>query len=188
LDPTLNLPVHANLQALEISNPSSAYSLTLSTRTTKSSLPLRGRLSFPTDPRKSSERILVFADPASPSGTIAKTAGAAFVGGEELFPQILSGAIVPTKCLATPGLMPEVQKTLARFLGPKGLMPVAKRGGVGEGEELGRMVKEAMGGMEWKGDKLGVVRAPVARVRIYSSFIQTRNSNETSCSGLVLSI
>lgn len=43
-------------------------------------------------------------------------------------------------------------------------MPVAKRGGVGEGEELGMRVREAAGGMEWKGDKLGVVRAPVARV------------------------
>jgi large subunit ribosomal protein L1 len=152
------------LRALSISNPSSAYSVTLSTRTTKSSLPLRGRISFPTDPRKQVERVLVFCDPASPSAEIAKSAGATYVGADELFPQILSGQIVPTKCLATPGVMPAVAKALARFLGPKGLMPVAKRGGVGEGEELGRMVREAMGGMEWKGDKLGVVRAPVARV------------------------
>lgn len=108
--------------------------------------------------------ILVFADPSSPSGTLAKSAGAAYVGGEELFSQILNGEIVPTKCLATPGLMTAVQTKLARFLGPKGLMPVAKRGGVGEGEDLANKVREAAGGMEWKGDKLGVVRAPIARV------------------------
>lgn len=63
-------------------------------------------------------------------------------------------------------MMSAVQSKMARFLGPKGLMPVAKRGGVGEGEELARLIKEAAGGVEWKGDKLGVVRASVARVGI----------------------
>lgn len=61
--------------------------------------------------------------------------------------------------LATPGMMGAVQSKLARFLGPKGLMPVAKRGGVGEGDELAQRIKEAGGLMEWKADKLGVVRA-----------------------------
>jgi large subunit ribosomal protein L1 len=149
---------------LEIGNPSSAYSLTITTRTTKSTAPLRGRLALPTDPRRSPEIILVFADPESSSAQLAKEAGARYVGGEELFSKILNGEIVFTKALATPGMMGSVASKLARFLGPKGLMPVAKRGGVGEGEELVKKVKEAAGGMEWKGDKLGVVRAPVARV------------------------
>jgi large subunit ribosomal protein L1 len=72
---------------------------------------------------------------------------------------VLSGEIAPTKVLATPGMMGAVQSKLARFLGPKGLMPVAKRGGVGEGDELAQRIKEAGGLMEWKADKLGVVRA-----------------------------
>ncbi|RSH86976.1 mitochondrial 54S ribosomal protein mrpl1 [Saitozyma podzolica] len=152
------------LRALEIANPSSAYSLTLNTRQSKSSLPLRGRVALPTDARRSPEVILVFADPSSPSADIARSAGAAFVGGEELFPQVLSGEIAPTKVLATPGMMGAVQSKLARFLGPKGLMPVAKRGGVGEGDELAQRIKEAGGLMEWKADKLGVVRAPIARM------------------------
>jgi len=38
-------------------------------------------------------------------------------------------------------------------------MPSAKRGGVGEGEELGKRIKEAGGTLEWKADKLGVIRA-----------------------------
>ena len=49
-------------------------------------------------------------------------------------------------------------------------MPVATRGGVGEGEEMCRLIKEAEGGVEWKGDKLGVVRAPVARVSLIFIF------------------
>lgn len=72
---------------------------------------------------------------------------------------VLNGELQPTKVLATPGLMGAITRQLARFLGPKGLMPSAKRGGVGEGEELGKRVKEAGGLMEWKADKLGVVRA-----------------------------
>jgi large subunit ribosomal protein L1 len=122
-------------------------------------LPLRGRVSLPTDPRRSPETILVLCDPSSPTYALAQSASPTYIGGEELFPQILSGAIVPTKVLATPGMMSAVQSKLARFLGPKGLMPVAKRGGVAEGDELVSRIKEAGGMMEWKGDKLGVVRA-----------------------------
>ena len=101
----------------------------------------------------------MFAEPDSSSAQAALGAGANFVGGEELFPRVLSGELAPTKCLSTPGMLPAVQKNLARFLGPKGLMPAAKRGGVGEGEELAQKVREAGGLMEWKADKLGVVRA-----------------------------
>jgi large subunit ribosomal protein L1 len=71
----------------------------------------------------------------------------------------LSGEIAPTKVLATPSMLPAVSRQLARFLGPKGLMPSPKRGGVGEGEELGKRIREAGGTLEWKADKLGVIRA-----------------------------
>jgi len=146
-------------QALEISNPSSAYSLTLTTHHSKSSLPLRGRVQLPLEARRAPEVILVFSEPSSPSSQAAEGAGAHIIGGEELFPKILSGEIQPTKILSTPGMMPAVSKSLARFLGPKGLMPSAKRGGVGEGEELGKRIREAGGTLEWKADKLGVIRA-----------------------------
>ena len=103
--------------------------------------------------------ILVFTEPSSPSSAAAQAAGAHIVGGEELIPKILSGEILPTKVLSTPGMLGAVSRSLARFLGPKGLMPSAKRGGVGEGEELGKRIKEAGGTLEWKADKLGVIRA-----------------------------
>jgi large subunit ribosomal protein L1 len=148
-----------NSQALEISNPSSAYSLTLTTHHSKSSLPLRGRVQLPLEARRAPEVILVFAEPSSPSSDAATASGAHIIGGEELFPKILSGEIQPTKILSTPGMMPAVSKSLARYLGPKGLMPSAKRGGVGEGEELGKRIREAGGTLEWKADKLGVIRA-----------------------------
>ncbi|WRT70816.1 uncharacterized protein IL334_007815 [Kwoniella shivajii] len=152
------------LRALEIANPTSSYSLTLSTKSTKSSLPIRGHFQLPLDPRRSSETILVFAEPNSPSSNLAKAAGAAYVGGDELFESVLSGKISPTRCLATPGMMPQVTRNLARYLGPKGLMPVAKRGLVGEGEELAEKIRDAAGRMEYRADKEGLVRIPVARM------------------------
>ncbi|OCF38937.1 50S small subunit ribosomal protein L1 [Kwoniella heveanensis CBS 569] len=146
------------LRALEIANPTSSYSLTLSTKSAKSALPIRGHFQLPADPRRSSEIILVFAEPNSPSSALAKQAGAAHVGGDELFEAVLSGKVSPTRCLATPGMMPSVTRALARYLGPKGLMPVAKRGLVGEGEELAQKIREAAGRMEYRADKQGLVR------------------------------
>ncbi|WWC65307.1 mitochondrial 54S ribosomal uL1m domain-containing protein [Kwoniella dejecticola CBS 10117] len=176
------------LRALEIANPTSSYSLTLSTKSTKSSLPIRGHFHLPLDPRRSSEVILVFAEPNSPSSNLAKAAGAAYVGGEELFEAVLSGRISPTRCLATPGMMPQVTRNLARYLGPKGLMPVAKRGLVGEGEELAEKIRDAAGRMEYRADKEGLVRIPVARMDFeipsvennIRSFIQTVRDNQSA--------
>nr|XP_019007815.1 50S small subunit ribosomal protein L1 [Kwoniella pini CBS 10737]OCF46596.1 50S small subunit ribosomal protein L1 [Kwoniella pini CBS 10737] len=176
------------LRALEIANPTSSYSLTLSTKSTKSSLPIRGHFHLPLDPRRSSETILVFAEPNSPSSNLAKAAGAAYVGGEELFESVLSGKISPTRCLATPGMMPQVTRNLARYLGPKGLMPVAKRGLVGEGQELADKIRDAAGRMEYRADKEGLVRIPVARMDFeipsvennIRSFIQTVRDNQSA--------
>ncbi|KAK4689269.1 large subunit ribosomal protein L1, partial [Tremellales sp. Uapishka_1] len=161
------------LRALEISNPTSSYSLTLTTKHTKSSLPLRGRVSLPLSPLRTTAVILVFAEPGSSSYALAEAAGAHFVGGEELFPKVLSGEIVPTKVLSTPGMMQAVSSKLARYLGPKGLMPVAKRGGVVEGAELEKRIREMDGEMEWRGDKLGIVRAPVARMNFSLPSVET---------------
>ncbi|WWD20792.1 hypothetical protein CI109_105269 [Kwoniella shandongensis] len=176
------------LRALEIANPSSSFSLTLTTKTHKSSLPIRGTFQLPLDPRRSSEIILVFAEPSSPSFQLAKEAGAAHVGGEEIFDAVLSGKISPTRCLATPSMMPSVSRSLARYLGPKGLMPVAKRGLVGEGEELVEKIRGAAGRMEYRADKEGLVRVPVARVDFdvpavennIRSFIQTVRDDQSS--------
>lgn len=146
------------LRALEIANPSSAYSLEIRTKV-KRGQTLRGRAALPTDPRRVTDTIVVFAPTDSPSAEAAKEAGANYVGDVDLFPKILSGEIVPTKVLSTPSMLPAVSKSLARFLGPKGLMPVTKRGTVGEGQELGRLIKAAGGTLDWKTDKEGYIRA-----------------------------
>lgn len=59
----------------------------------------------------------------------AKAAGADIVGGEELIEEMKSGKLVPGSTfdvlLATPEVMPKLA-TIAKILGPKGLMPSPK--------------------------------------------------------------
>lgn len=73
--------------------------------------------------------------------------------------QILNGDLVPDKLITTPELSSLFTRNpaLARLLGPKGLMPSAKRGTVAS--DVTQAVKEARGGLDWKGDSKGVVRA-----------------------------
>lgn len=89
----------------------------------------------------------------------ARRAGADVVGAEELVDQILSGSLNPDKLITTPDLASLFTRNpqLARLLGPKGLMPSAKRGTVAS--DIAQAVKEARGGLDWKGDSQGVVRA-----------------------------
>ena len=54
-------------------------------------------------------------------------------------------------------MLPTIAPKLARFLGPKGLMPVAKRGTVRE--DVAEAIAEARGLLDWKGDKQGHIRA-----------------------------
>ncbi|GHJ83872.1 hypothetical protein NliqN6_0274 [Naganishia liquefaciens] len=147
------------LKALAVNSPFSAYEIEIVTKFDKSAPPLRGRMSLPRDPRKQEEVVLVFAE--GEKAVEAREAGAAFVGGEELIQKVLSGEINPTKVLSTPAMLPTIAPKLARFLGPKGLMPVAKRGTVRE--DVAEAIAEARGLLDWKGDKQGHVRAAVAR-------------------------
>ncbi|CEL53785.1 50S ribosomal protein L1 OS=Thermus thermophilus (strain HB27 / ATCC BAA-163 / DSM 7039) GN=rplA PE=1 SV=3 [Rhizoctonia solani AG-1 IB] len=148
------------LRSVEAGRPLSAYELHIKTQFTRGQAPLRGRIALPRDPRTRSETVLVFAE--GKAAQDARDAGAAYVGGQELVPKVLDGTLRPTKVVCTPSLIGPITPKLARFLGPKGLMPAAKRGTVTE--DVVAAIREAKGMLEWKGDKFGYVRAAVGRV------------------------
>lgn len=108
--------------------------------------------------------MLVFAEEGSDAAQVARgmaDAGASLIiGGAEMVNDVASNRVADfTKVISTPGLLPQISRTLARSLGPKGLMPSAKRGTVAaSAEDMQRAIREASGAMDWRGDRNGVVR------------------------------
>lgn len=154
------------LRALEIGNPNSVFDLELITKVPKQGHMLRGQVVLPMDPRKGQreEVLVVFAEPNSPSADLAKALPGTVVGAQELCEPILEGEIQPTRVFATPGLLPMVTKNLARFLGPKGMMPTVKRGTVGEGRKLADLIRESGSKIDWAANDLGIIRLSVAKM------------------------
>lgn len=136
----------------------------------------RGRIVYPKDPRVKGETALVFADQGTEAALAAEKAAAQLresgssmrliTGGNEMISETASGRVPPfTRVLCTSALLPSLSRTLARTLGPKGLMPSVKRGTVVEdGEEMQRAIEQLLSGVDWRGDRLGVVRGAVGRI------------------------
>ena len=59
-------------------------------------------------------------------------------------------------------MLPQITSKLARFLGPKGLMPTTRRGTVVS--DVVGAIGGLEGKLEWKGDREGCIRVPIARV------------------------
>ena len=94
--------------------------------------------------------------------TAAKAAGADYIGGEELVAKVLAGWFEFDAVVAHPDMMREVSK-LGRVLGPKGLMPTPKTGGVTP--QVATAVKELKAGrVEFKSDKTGGLHAICGKI------------------------
>lgn len=135
----------------------------------------RGRIIYPREPRVKGEVVLVFAEDGSDAATAAARAAEQLkasesstqlvIGGSEMIADAASGRVPPyTKVLCTTSILPGLTRALARTLGPKGLMPSAKRGtAVEDGEEMQRAVEQLVTGVDWRGDRTGVVRGGGSR-------------------------
>ncbi|TCD70125.1 mitochondrial 54S ribosomal protein mrpl1 [Steccherinum ochraceum] len=151
----------AVLRAVEVTAPNSTYELVIKTAMGKGSAIPKGRYALPREPKTvSQDRILVFAD--GRQAEEAKKAGADIVGGLELVDGVVNGRHQATLFLSTPSLIRSITPKLGRVLGPRGLMPSERRGTVTE--DIGAYIRRLKGTSEWKGDKAGTIRAPIAKL------------------------
>lgn len=105
-------------------------------------------------------RLLVFA--RGEREQEAKAAGADFVGAEDLVEKIQGGWLDFDKAIATPDMMSKVA-SIAKILGPRGMMPSPKVGTVTP--DVARVVREEKAGrVEFRVDKAGIVHALIGKV------------------------
>ena len=157
-------------------SPKEAMELLKSLETSKFDETLDLSVQLGIDSKKSDQQIKIATIPPNPLGKKVKilcvcngeyvkeaeTAGADFVGGEEIINKILNEKWIDYDVvIAIPELMPKVGK-LGQILGPKGIMPSPKMGTVTKNIE--KAVKDARAGrIELKNDKEGLVNFSFAK-------------------------
>jgi len=105
-------------------------------------------------------KVLVFAK--GEKAEEAKTAGADFVGAEDMAAKIQGGWLDFQATVATPDMMKIIGK-LGKILGTRGLMPNPKTGTVTM--DVGKAVREIKAGkVEYRIDKAGIIHAPVGKI------------------------
>ena len=107
-------------------------------------------------------RILVFAQ--GEAERVAQTAGADYVGGDELVKKIEDGWLEFDTAIATPDMMGKVGK-LGKILGRRGLMPNPKSGTVVPAADLPRVVDDSRKGrVEFKLDRTAIIHLPLGKI------------------------
>ena len=125
----------------------------------KSDQNVRGAITLPHSLGKK-VTVAVFAD--GDAATSAKSAGAEYVGMDDLAEQFKKNEVSVDVVIATQAAM-KVVGQLGQVLGPKGLMPNPKTGTVTD--NIGEAVKNAKSGqVRFRNDKNGIVHGTIGRV------------------------
>lgn len=125
----------------------------------KSDQNVRGAITLPHSLGKK-VTVAVFAD--DDAATSAKSAGAEYVGMDDLAEQFKKDEVSVDVVIATQAAM-KVVGQLGQVLGPKGLMPNPKTGTVTD--NVGEAVKNAKSGqVRFRNDKNGIVHGTIGRV------------------------
>ncbi|KAI0375466.1 ribosomal protein L1 [Pilatotrama ljubarskyi] len=149
------------LRAVEVASPNATYELVVKTEMGKGSTIPKGRFNLPRETKpQAKDRILVFAE--GRQAEEAKKAGADIVGGLELVEGIINGRHHATLFLCSRSLIRGITPKLGRVLGPRGLMPSERRGTVTD--DIAGFIRRLKGTSEWKGDKEGTIRQPIAKM------------------------
>ena len=106
-------------------------------------------------------RVLVFCQ--GEAETVARDAGADYVGGDDLIREIENGFLGFDVSIATPDLMGRIGR-LGRILGRRGLMPNPRTGTVVQQDEIPRAVSDAKRGrVEFRLDRTGLMHVPIGK-------------------------
>lgn len=106
--------------------------------------------------------VLVFAQ--GEAAKIAETAGADFVGSDDIIQKIEEGWLDFDTAIATQDMMGKVGK-LGKILGRRGLMPNPKAGTVVSAEDLPRVIEDARKGrVEFKLDRTAIIHVPLGKI------------------------
>lgn len=106
-------------------------------------------------------RVLVFAQ--GEAETIARNAGADYVGSDDLIKRIEEGWTDFDVSIATPDMMGRIGR-LGRILGRKGLMPNPRTGTVVQPEDLPRAIADAKKGrVEYRLDRTSLIHVPIGK-------------------------
>jgi large subunit ribosomal protein L1 len=107
-------------------------------------------------------RVLVFTE--GEAASVAKEAGADFVGSDDLVKQIEGGWTDFDVAIATREMMGKVGR-LGRVLGPRGLMPNPRSGTVVAAEDIAKTIADAKHGrVEFRLDRLANIHVPIGKV------------------------
>ena len=129
---------------------------------------VRGTVIMPAGTGKT-VRVLVIA--TGDKAKEAETAGADFVGADDMVAKIKDGWLDFDVLIATPDQMGKLGQ-LGRVLGPRGLMPNPKAGTVTM--DVTRAVRETKAGkIEFRVDKAGNVQAPIGKVSFPLESLET---------------
>jgi large subunit ribosomal protein L1 len=166
----------ATLDRSKVHSPDEAAALVKTLATAKFDETIEAHFRLGIDPRKSDQNVRgTVALPHGTGRTVrvlaitqgekvadAESAGADYVGGQEMIDRILGGWFEFDAVVASPDMMGAVGSKLGRVLGPRGLLPNPKAGTVGP--DIGGIVRALKAGqIEFRSDKTGVVHAPIGK-------------------------
>lgn len=148
------------IRAAEVGQSASSTTISMNVRVIadRGTQPISGSVKFPKS-LSTDQRIAVFtSDPLLAEE--AKDAGAVVVGGDELIEQVKNGNINFNKAFATPDMASKLN-TVARILGPKGLMPSARRGTITT--DITQVISNTAGAVDFRQRSVPAIAIPVAR-------------------------
>lgn len=126
---------------------------------------LRGSVLLPNGSGKKISCIVFTSDPALQDAAL--QAGALHAGGTELLDRIAQGEIPINfqRSLATTEMMTPLSKSIARILGPRGLMPNAKTGTLVSPADLPSVLETQLAGKEvpYRTDREGIIHTIVGK-------------------------